>query len=197
PDTALPNTSQDVATILKTAVNYYVTDAPERAKFAAELKGIEERARAKMNDVVKKREKVPFKDIIRNEVEALATVGVKAKGEFTSIIDKLPLAYNNVPAIFRSLEQKTPGGGGLFSIFVSDLCKGCGECVQVCGDHDALRMTTETEELNAELTTAQIFSRLLPDTPQKFLGLYNDNDAVNSREAALRNHLMVRRNYEA
>jgi pyruvate-ferredoxin/flavodoxin oxidoreductase len=69
--------------------------------------------------------------------------------------------------------------------------------VQVCGDHDALRMTRETEELNAELTTAQIFSRLLPDTPQKFLGLYNDNEAANSREAALRNHLMVRRNYEA
>ncbi|HLP76529.1 MAG TPA: thiamine pyrophosphate-dependent enzyme, partial [Candidatus Paceibacterota bacterium] len=86
---------------------------------------------------------------------------------------------------------------GLFSIFVSDLCKGCGECVQVCGDHDALRMTRETEDLNAELATAQIFSRLLPDTPQKFLGLYNDNDAANSREAALRNHLMVRRNYEA
>src|SRR6185436_64428 len=60
-----------------------------------------------------------------------------------------------------------------------------------------LRMTRETEELNADLTTAQIFSRLLPDTPQKFLGLYNDGDAANSREAALRNHLMVRRNYEA
>ena len=58
-------------------------------------------------------------------------------------------------------------------------------------------MTRETEELNAELTTAQIFSRLLPDTPQKYLGLYNDMDAANSREAALRNHLMVRRNYEA
>jgi pyruvate-ferredoxin/flavodoxin oxidoreductase len=69
--------------------------------------------------------------------------------------------------------------------------------VQVCGDHDALRMTRETEELNAELTTAQVFSRLLPDTPQKFLGLYTDGDAANSREAALRNHLMVRRNYEA
>src|SRR6185437_11308992 len=162
-----------------------------------ELKGLEERARAKMNEVVKTRGKVPFKDIVRDEVNALATVSDKAKVEFVGILAKLPLAYNNVPAIFRSLEAKTPGSGGLFSIFVSDLCKGCGECVQVCGDHDALRMTRETEDLNAELTTAQIFSRLLPDTPQKFLGLYNDNDAANSREAALRNHLMVRRNYEA
>ena len=32
PDTALPNTAQDVATVLKTAVNNYVTDAAERQK---------------------------------------------------------------------------------------------------------------------------------------------------------------------
>ena len=197
PDTALPNTAQDVATVLKTAVNNYVTDRPERLKFGAALPALEQRARARMNEAVKARSKVPFKDIIREEVTALADVSPKAKDEFTAIIDRLPLAYGNVPAIFRSLEQKTPGAGGLFSIFVSDLCKGCGECVQVCGDHDALRMTRETEQLNAELTTAQTFSRLLPDTPQKYLGLYNDQDAAGSREAALRNHLMVRRNYEA
>jgi pyruvate-ferredoxin/flavodoxin oxidoreductase len=189
--------AQDVSTVLKTAVNNYVTNRDERLKFGAELAGLETRARAKMNESVKAKTKVPFQDIIRDEVNALATISAQSKAEFTGIIAKLPLAYGNVPAIFRSLEAKTPGAGGLFSIFVSDLCKGCGECVQVCGDHDALRMTRETEELNAELTTAQVFSRLLPDTPQKYLGLYNDSDAASSREAALRNHLMVRRNYEA
>ncbi|GIT05190.1 MAG: hypothetical protein CM1200mP29_06010 [Verrucomicrobiota bacterium] len=56
----------------------------------------------------------------------------------------------------------------------------------------ALRMTRETPELNAELATAQVFSRLLPDTSQKHLGLYNDDTPEDSREAALRNHLMVR-----
>jgi pyruvate-ferredoxin/flavodoxin oxidoreductase len=99
-----------------------------------------------MNEAVKARSKVPFKDIIRDEVNALPGPSDKAKAELAGIIDILPLAYGNVPAIFRSLEQKTPGAGGLFSIFVSDLCKGCGECVQVCGDHDALRMTRETED---------------------------------------------------
>ena len=197
PDTALPNMAQDVTTILKTAVNNYVSSVADRQAFGAELAGIDSRARAKMNESVKAKTKVPFQNIIRDEVNALTTVSAQGRSEFTTIIDKLPLAYANVPAIFRSLEAKTPGAGGLFSIFVSDLCKGCGECVQVCGDHDALRMTRETEELNADLTTAQVFSRLLPDTPQKFLGLYNDNDAAGSREAALRNHLMVRRNYEA
>lgn len=197
PDTALPNTSQDVATVLRTAAGYYVTNVPERKKLLNELKGVEERARATMVAAVESKTSVPFKDIIRKEVEALAGISDQAKAEFTGIIDTLPLAYSNVPAIFRSLEKKTPGQGGLFSIFVSDLCKGCGECVQVCGDHDALRMAVETEDLNAKHTTAQIFSRLLPDTNQKYLGLYQDGAPQDSREAALRNHLMVRRNYEA
>ncbi|MBI1839474.1 MAG: 2-oxoacid:acceptor oxidoreductase family protein, partial [Verrucomicrobia bacterium] len=197
PDTALPNTAQDVATVLKTAAIHYITNTVERKKLLNALPELEKRARARMNEAVKTKAKVAFSDIVREEAQALPDISDSSKAEFTGILDQLPIAYSNVPAIFRSLEQKTPGGGGLFSIFVSDLCKGCGECVQVCGDHDALRMTTETEDLNAQLTTAQVFSRLLPDTPQKFLGLYNDNDAASSREAALRNHLMVRRNYEA
>jgi len=76
-----------------------------------------------MNESVKAKTNVPFQDIIRDEVNALATVSESARAQFTGIIDKLPLAYSNVPAIFRSIEQKTAGAGGLFSIFVSDLCK--------------------------------------------------------------------------
>ena len=197
PDTALPNTAQEVATVLKTAAFNYVSDLDDRKNLIAELPAIEQRARTRMNEAVKAKISLPFKDIITAEIATLPNISDGAKTEFNGIIAKLPLAYSNVTAIYRSVETKSPGGGGLFSIFVSDLCKGCGECVQVCGDHDALRMTRETEELNADLTTAQIFSRLLPDTPQKFLGLYNDADAATSREAALRNHLMVRRNYEA
>ncbi len=197
PDTALPNTAQEVMTILRTAANNYVRSASDRATIVAALPTIDANARTKMMESVKAKTKVPFKDIVRAEAAAIAGVSADSLAEFTGIIDKLPLAYSDVPAIFRTVETKNPGSGGLFSIFVSDLCKGCGECVQVCGDHDALRMTRETEELNADLTTAQVFSRLLPDTPQKYLGLYNDSDITSSKDATLRNHLMVRRNYEA
>jgi len=152
PDTALTNTAQDVATVLKTAVNNYVTDREQRLKFGAEIAALEQRARAKMNESVKAKTKVPFKDIIRDEVNALTTITDKAKAEFTGIIAKLPLAYGNVPAIFRSLEAKTPGAGGLFSIYVSDLCKGCGQCGQVCGHHAALRLTPDTQGPHAEPT---------------------------------------------
>ena len=92
PDTALPNTSQDVSTILKTAANYYVTETAERHKLLAGLKGIEERARLKMNDAIKKKESLAFKNIIHCEVMVLTDVSDRAKLEFTGIIDKLPLA---------------------------------------------------------------------------------------------------------
>ncbi len=68
---------------------------------------------------------------------------------------------------------------------------------QACGDHEALKMVQETEEVNAEHETGTAFLDLLPDTPQKFLGLYNDANPADSKTATLRNMLMVRRNYEA
>ena len=197
PDTALPNTAQDISTILVTSIRHYVNDADAQKVLLNEVAGLDERCRAKMNENVASKTKEPFKDILKREIDQLGAIDEGARAEFLNIIGKLPLAYCDVTAIWRSVEKKSPGNGGLFSIFVSDLCKGCGECVQVCGDHDALRMTAETPELNASLATAQVFSRLLPDTSQKFLGLYNDEVPEDSREAALRNHLMVRRNYEA
>ena len=159
PDTALPNTAQDVGQVLKTAAAYYVTEPAEREKLIAELKGLEARVRAAMLANVEGKKETPFKELIRREVEILPNLSPLARGEFLGIIDVLPLAYCNVPVIFRSVEKKQAGQGGLFSIFVSDLCKGCGECVQVCGDHNALRMEVETEELNARLTTgADLFT---------------------------------------
>ena len=157
PDTALPNTAQDVSTVLVTAIRNYVTKTDDQKVLLNEVQGLEERCRARMVENVANKGKEPFKDILRSEVDQLTAVSEQARGEFTNIIDQLPLAYNDVTAIFRSVEKKNPGNGGIFSIFVSDLCKGCGECVQVCGDHDALRMTAETPDLNAELTTAQVF----------------------------------------
>jgi len=198
PDTALPNTSQDINTVLTTAANNYVSNLDERKKLITELPGIEIRAREVMKAAVDAKENLPFKDIIRKEVEGLnGALAAESKSEFLAIIDKLPLAYSKVPAIFKNIEKKIAGEGGLFSIFVSDLCKGCGECVTECGDHNALIMMPDTEDLNQDMMTSQIFSRMLPETPQKYLGLYDNDAPQDSRAAALRNHLMVRSNYEA
>ena len=197
PDTALPNCSQDIDTVLRTAITNYVTDDAERGRMLAALPEMEQQTRAAMNAAVKAKETIPLPQIIRDVTNNLNGFSEAAKNEFFDVIDKQPLAYNKVNAIFRSAERKNPGSGGIFSIFVSDLCKGCAACVTACGDHDALRMVQETEQVNADHETGTAFLDLLPDTSQKFLGLYNNENPTDSKTATLRNLMMVRRNYDA
>jgi pyruvate-ferredoxin/flavodoxin oxidoreductase len=195
PDTALPNTSQDLSTVLTMAVSRYVGDQSERAKMLEKLPEIEKQTRARM--VAEMKSGTPIQTIIREVTESVDGFSATAKAEFYNIIDKVPMAYQKVNAIFSSPERKAPGTGGIFSIFVSDLCKGCAACVTACGDHNALRMVQETVEVNAEHETGTAFLNLLPDTSQKYLGFFNAANPADSKTATLRNMLMVRTNYDA
>jgi pyruvate-ferredoxin/flavodoxin oxidoreductase len=195
PDTALPNCSQDLGTLLSTAISYYVADGVERTKMLRALPEIEKRTRERM--VAELKTGTPLQTILRDVTEQVDGFSAKAKEQFFAIMDKVPMAYQKVNAIFSSPERKTPGSGGIFSIFVSDLCKGCAACVTACGDHMALKMVAETEEVNAEHESGTGFLDLLPDTSQKYLGLYNGANPADSKTATLRNMLMVRTNYDA
>ncbi|MXZ71075.1 MAG: oxidoreductase [Acidobacteria bacterium] len=197
PDTALPNCSQEIDTILTTAISNYVTDEGERSRMLAKVPEIEAQTRERMNAAVTAKDKTPLPEIIRDVTNSVDGFSETAKAEFFDVIEKQPLAYQGVNAIFKSAEKKHPGSGGIFSIFVSDLCKGCAACVTACGDHDALRMVQETEQVNADHETGTAFLDLLPDTSQKFLGLYNNENPTDSKTATLRNLMMVRRNYDA
>ena len=57
PDTALPNTAQEVMTVLRTAANNYVRDAADRRTLIEQLPALEQRARAAMNASVKEKSK--------------------------------------------------------------------------------------------------------------------------------------------
>jgi pyruvate-ferredoxin/flavodoxin oxidoreductase len=197
PDTALPNCSQDLETILRTAVANYVTDKSERQKMLELMPEIEQRTRAMMRDGLNASPPPRLPQIIEQVTNQVDGFSPQAKREFFDIINRVPLAYEKTNAIFATPEKKKPGGGGVFSIFVSDLCKGCAACVTACGEHQALRMVQETEDVNAEHETGTAFLDLLPDTSQKYLGLYNDARPQDSKTATLRNMLMVRRNYDA
>ena len=197
PDTALPNCSQEIDTILTTAISNYVTDEGERSRMLAKVPEIEAQTRERMTAAVAAKDKTPLPEIIRDVTNRVDGFSETAKAEFFDVIEKQPLAYQGVNAIFKSAEKKDPGSGGIFSIFVSDLCKGCAACVTACGDHDALRMVQETEQVNADHETGTAFLDLLPDTSQKFLGLYNNENPTDSKTATLRNLMMVRRNYDA
>jgi pyruvate-ferredoxin/flavodoxin oxidoreductase len=200
PDTALPNTSQDLSTLLRTAVSYYVARDEDRAKLLHALPEIEKQARQRMLAEIKTG--TPLPTILREVTDSLVSkeqggFSQQSKQQFFDILAKVPMAYQKVNAIFSSPERKNPGSGGIFSIFVSDLCKGCAACVTACGDHNALRMVPETLEVNAEHTTGTAFLDMLPDTSQKYLGLFNAANPADSKTATLRNMLMVRSNYDS
>ena len=195
PDTALPNTSQDLGTLLSTAVSYYIASADDRTKLMRALPEIEKLARQRMLAEIKTG--TPMQTILREVMDSLEGLSKESKNGVLAILDKVPMAYQKVNAIFSSPERKTPGSGGIFSIFVSDLCKGCAACVTACGDHNALKMVAETEEVNAKHMTGTGFLDLLPDTAQKYLGLFNAANPADSKTATLRNMLMVRSNYDA
>jgi pyruvate-ferredoxin/flavodoxin oxidoreductase len=197
PDTALPNCAQDLDTLLRTAIQNYVRDPGERLKMLQSVPEIDKRARERMREPAQKKEGPPLPQILRQVTAEVNGFSDTAKAELSSILDRVPMAYQKVNAIFATPERKTPGSGGIFSIFVSDLCKGCAACVAACGDHQALRMVQETEEVNAEHETGTAFLNLLPDTQQKYLGLFSAEHPTDSKTAALRNHLMVRKNYDA
>ncbi|MCZ7533893.1 MAG: 2-oxoacid:acceptor oxidoreductase family protein [Acidimicrobiia bacterium] len=196
PDTALPNVAQDLDVVLGTAARAYILDLDERAKMVEALPDLEVAIRVEMLAAAKAKESVPFVDILRKQVAMIDTVGDVAKDEFMELFERVSFAYTKTPHLFRSLERSEPGSGGLFAIMVSDLCKGCAECVLEC-PWEALEMAQETPTINADHMSGINFIDMLPDTPAKYLGRFDPDDAMESAAAHLKNHLMVKSNYEA
>ncbi|MEE9117640.1 MAG: thiamine pyrophosphate-dependent enzyme, partial [Calditrichia bacterium] len=200
PDSALPNTAQDISTVLSTAIANYVSDESTRAVLLSKVPEIEQSCRMTMLELAGDTEdKTRFNDIAIEQIRQIDDKAITDESikELVAIIDTLPMIYKKSKQIFFTKEKKQPGSGGLFSIFVNDLCKGCAACVEACGDHQALKMIPETEEVNAQYHSAATFLNLLGDTPQKYLGIFNSQSPQDSKAAALRYHLMMQSKYSA
>ncbi len=71
---------------------------------------------------------------------------------------------------FHTVFEKKGERGGLFAIYVDPTnCKGCGECVEVCGAHQALKMRQKDDALLQTFGERDRHMRHLPETPARFL----------------------------
>ena len=71
---------------------------------------------------------------------------------------------------FWTTYEKQKKAPGYFGIFIDPTkCKGCAECVEVCGSHAALKMIKKTDEnLKVFQKDWQIYKKL-PETPAEFI----------------------------
>jgi pyruvate/2-oxoacid:ferredoxin oxidoreductase beta subunit/NAD-dependent dihydropyrimidine dehydrogenase PreA subunit len=71
---------------------------------------------------------------------------------------------------YYTVLEKKGLGGGRFGIFIDPTkCKGCAECVDACGDHDALRMMRKTDENMQWFRNSWSFYKSMPETPARFI----------------------------
>ncbi len=202
PDTALPNTAQEIKVVINTAVRNYVKNKEGREAMLENSTEVEKVVREKMLAFANTKEKMDtpdFKNLVIDAFRQLnhPLINDSALKELEAILRVVPMAYLNTKAIFSNLEKKEPGSGGIFSINVRDLCKGCAACVEACGSHNALKMVEETEQHHADMESAHEFFQLLYDTPRKFLGVFDEDNPENSKAAALKFHLMLQSKYNA
>ena len=78
---------------------------------------------------------------------------------------------------FDAPEKKGPGGALLAVTVNPETCKGCMECVEVCGD-DALRPVTQDEAAITSLRNGWDFWRDLPDTDPDYINIKDLDEAV-------------------
>lgn len=87
---------------------------------------------------------------------------------------------------YEKKRDKDPGAPppALFGIFIDPTkCKGCGECVTACGDHNALKMIKKTRDNLPDYFAAWDFYKNAPATPPEYINTRLRVDIMLKEEA--------------
>jgi len=150
PGHSAPELLADLDTIPTRGLNY-VSDSSERQKMLKLLPEITKQTRERCARPWRKATRDAGADVfIREVTHSVNGFSPKAKEEFFSVIDKVPMAFHKANAIFRDARRRRTRAPAASSRSSYPTCgKGCAACVTACGEHQALRMVKETEDVNA------------------------------------------------
>ena len=178
PDTAIPGLVSEVGAVLDTVVRRVKQDSAREGSEVRHLPKAVRRIERSWSQALRQATEdasplALLEGALDQELETSPLEGDAKQAlaeeleRFRDALDGFQFALTR--PFFTLPEGKEEGRGGLFSITVNpNTCKGCMECIEVCGD-DALRSVPQTEASIARLRKHWDFWLDLPSTPAHHL----------------------------
>jgi len=198
PDSAIPGLVNSVADVFETAVARVERKEEPTRHLRRALRDVEKRLRilleplgdsANLNECL---DRALLEALGATELEGDDKQRLETEfGWFSAAVDGFRFAITK--PYYNNREKKAKGSGGLFSVTINPYtCKGCMECVEVCGD-DALVPTPQTAEAIDKMKREWDFWLDLPTTRPEFIRI----DDLDEKIGALETLLLDKRNYGA
>ncbi|MCP5416053.1 MAG: 2-oxoacid:acceptor oxidoreductase family protein [Chromatiaceae bacterium] len=196
PDSAIPGLVTTISQLCQTAIERIETKGTPTLHLRRESRQLEKRLRTLIDQEGEGAVVSQLIDRAVLELLADSTLEIEKKSalerEFSLFMEAIGgFEFSITKPYYANREKKSKGSGGLFSITVNPYtCKGCMECVVVCGD-GALVAEAQTAEAIKKLQQDWRFWMDLPTTPPDFIRI----DDLNEKIGALETLLLDKENY--
>ena len=157
PDSALPALVNTFAEVFDAAINRIEQQGTPTRFLRRDCRAIEKRVRELLDSegetakVTRLIDQAVLEHLSKSDLEG--SQKEVQEQEFTLLLDQLgKFDFAITKPYYTNREKKAKNSGGLFSITLNpNTCKGCMECVEVCGDN-ALIAKPQTEEVVDQAT---------------------------------------------
>ena len=190
PDTAIPGLVNDITQVLDTTVKRVKREGHEVKLLSAAVRKLEPRFRTLLQEA---NESAPVRGLLSDAIEDIindtsADQQKALRGEFELFQQAMgDFQFALTKPYFKVPEKKANGSGGLFSLAINPYtCKGCQECIEVCGDN-ALENVAQTNATLTQLRTGWDYWLDLPSTPRHFIRVDNLEQRIGALQTILLN----------
>ncbi|MBU0500698.1 MAG: 2-oxoacid:acceptor oxidoreductase family protein [Gammaproteobacteria bacterium] len=144
PDSSIPGLVNSIGEVFNSLITKIEMGGTPTQFLRRESRNVEKRLRGLINE---RGEGAKVRELLDQAVlETIAAAELDEKGmanlekEFALFMEKMgTFEFSITKPYWNSIEKKKPNAGGLFSITINPYtCKGCMECVEVCGDQALL-----------------------------------------------------------
>ncbi len=190
PDSAIPGLVHSPLTVLDTAMKGLLAKGSAVKHLPRAIRTVEQKLRSR---IAAAGESADVRRLLDEAIgDTLVTYAPDApekpelEAEFALLKAELgEFKFSVTAPYWNAREKKQKGTGGLLSITVNPYaCKGCMECVKVCGD-DALRPIPQTQSSIDKLRKDWDFWMALPTTAPEFIRIENLDEKIGALETLL------------